>query len=354
MKIIHTSDLHIDSPLTSNLPSDKIRNRRAELFSAFSTIIDDAVREGARVILISGDLFDTEMITKSSRRRMLSLIEGHSAISFFYLPGNHELDALSAGGETMPKNLYLFGEDWTYFACGDIMIAGRTETSADMFDTLRLPNDKRNIVMLHGDLRDRSSAGGIIGRRDAKGRGIDYLALGHYHSYSAESIDDRCVAVYSGTPEGRGFDEAGEKGYSLINADSYGITHRFVRSARRLLRIIKVDVSEASDAYALERRVEAEIASLPSSDLLRIILVGERTPGHSHDTAALEARFGHRYYYFEVKDETRLRISAADYEHDHSLKGEFIRLVMSDASLSEADKSDIVSCGLAALMGEEI
>ncbi len=352
MKIIHTADLHIDSPLTSHLSADKVRERRAELFSTLSAMVEAATACGAAIMIIAGDLFDSERITKTARRRTLSLIAAHTAIKFFYLPGNHEEQGLISGEDTLPENLFVFGEGWTYFASEELIIAGRSTTSADMFETLSLPEDRRSVVVLHGELRDRSDEGGVIGRRDAVGKNIDYLALGHYHSYSAERIDDRCTAVYAGTPEGRGFDETGEKGYVLIEDSGGALSHRFIPFARRRLHEIEVDVSEATDLYALERIAAAALIDVSPADLVRLVLTGHRVVGFTPDAAALTARFAAGFYYFEVKDETRLRISAADYERDLSLKGEFIRLVMADDTLSDKKKEEIISCGLAALLGE--
>lgn len=352
MKIIHTADLHIDSPLTSHLSADKVRERRAELFSTLSAMVEAATACGARIMIIAGDLFDSDRITKTARRRTLSLIAAHGEMKFFYLPGNHEETGLISGEDALPENLFVFGEGWTYFASDELIIAGRSTTSADMFETLSLPEDKRCVVVLHGELRDRSEEGGVIGRRDAAGRNIDYLALGHYHSYSAERIDDRCTAVYAGTPEGRGFDETGEKGYVLVEESCGALSHRFIPFARRRLHEIEVDVSEATDLYAIERIAAAALIDVSPADLVRLVLTGRRVVGLNPDLAALTARFAASFYYFEVKDETRLRISAADYERDLSLKGEFIRTVMADDSLTDKKKEEIIACGLAALLGE--
>ena len=352
MKFIHISDLHVDSPLTAHLPADKVRERRAELAAVLSSTVDEAMRLGVRIIIIAGDLFDSDRITKTARRRTLALISAAKEISFFYLPGNHEEGALVAGEEELPQNLFVFGEDWSYFSSGDTVIAGRSKTSPDMFETLSLPLGTTNVVVLHGELRDRSDFNGIIGRRDAAGRGIDYLALGHYHSYSTERIDDKCIAVYPGTPEGRGFDETGRKGYVLVEREVGPLIHRFIPRARRILHEIEVDISALTDHYAIEKRAETALADARSCDLVRLILVGSRRVGFIPDTAALTARLADRYYYFEAKDETRLSISASDYEHDLSLKGEFIRMVMRDETMSEKKKEDVISCGLAALLGE--
>lgn len=42
------------------------------------------------------------------------------------------------------------------------------------------------------------------------------------------------------------------------------------------------------------------------------------------------------------------------YEHDMSLKGEYIRNVMARNDISEHDKAEIIRYGLQALQGEEI
>jgi hypothetical protein len=67
-----------------------------------------------------------------------------------------------------------------------------------------------------------------------------------------------------------------------------------------------------------------------------------------------EKRLSEKFYYFEIKDSSRLSISAEDYVTDKSLKGEFIRLVLLDESLSDKEKDDIISTGISALMGESI
>ena len=59
------------------------------------------------------------------------------------------------------------------------------------------------------------------------------------------------------------------------------------------------------------------------------------------------------FYYEKVYDETSLLIKYSDYEKDVSLKGEFIRMVL-NSDLDEAKKSEVIRCGIQALIGEEI
>jgi hypothetical protein len=64
--------------------------------------------------------------------------------------------------------------------------------------------------------------------------------------------------------------------------------------------------------------------------------------------------FENRFYYFEIKDSSRMAINPEDYKNDRSLKGEFIRTVTSDQSLDVQTKEKIIACGINALMGEEL
>ena len=58
-------------------------------------------------------------------------------------------------------------------------------------------------------------------------------------------------------------------------------------------------------------------------------------------------------FFHKIKDESRLKIEKETYEHDISLKGEFIRLVMASDKTPE-EKEQIICCGIRALSGEEV
>ena len=223
-----------------------------------------------------------------------------------------------------------------------------------MFADIRLEKGERNIVVLHGELRDRSDADGAIGEKELCEVPIDYLALGHYHTYAKNEINHRTVAVYPGIPEGRGFDETGDKGYVEMCVSSSEITHRFIKSAKRTLRIVEADVSGLVRTVDIENAISAQLLNIPSTEMVRAVLVGTHEPGQKIDEVAILARFGERFYYFELKDKTKTRISPDDYKNDKSLKGEFIRGVLSDENLTDKQKERVIDMGLMVLMNEEI
>jgi DNA repair exonuclease SbcCD nuclease subunit len=354
MKIVHTSDIHIDSPLTSRLPADKVRARRRELLSGFGRLVNEARVLGAKAIIIAGDLFDSDKISRKALDTAFDIIEEATDITFFYLQGNHEGEAVLSSGRTMPNNLKTFGKDWTYYKLGNLTVAGRSEIREGMFESLDLNDSDKNIIILHGEIRDNSAYPDAIGLREASLRHIDYLALGHYHSYMAEAIDDRGVAVYSGTPEGRGFDEVGDKGYVLIDTDYPRLKFSFRSFASRKLHIVPIDLSGAVRTTEINERVSRAVHSIPYSDIVRVELCGKYFPTLWKDIDSLVRDFGERFYYFEVKDSSRIAINPEDYKLDKSLKGEFIRTVSADEALDEETKEKIIACGINALMGEEL
>ncbi len=352
MKIIHTSDLHLNSPMTARLSPNKVRDRKAELFNTFEKMVDEAVFQKVSIFIVAGDLFDNERITKSAAERVLGKMRKAPSVDFLYLSGNHEKSALKECGVPLPQNLKIFGDEWTYFDYGNLTVAGRSVIEPDMFEKLNLNYAKTNIVVLHGALADARSGGEIIGIKDAAGKYIDYLALGHYHSYDDVKIDDRGIAVYSGTPEGRGFDETGTKGFVMVEADGSRVRHSLIPFAKRTVKILNVDITGSISRIDIDDKIEEELKGISSSDLIRIRLTGSRFPEVYADLEAIKSRYENRYYHFEVKDDSKMRINPDDYKYDKSLKGEFIRLVLASNDIEEADKDRIIRTGIAALMGE--
>ncbi len=352
MRIIHTSDIHIDSPMSARLSPAEQTVRRRELLSTFRRIIDTAVRDEYAAVIIAGDLFDNERVGIRTLDSVIGAIEAAKSVSFLYLPGNHEKQRLISSGLSLPENLKIFGEDWTYFNIDGVTFAGRSTIAENMFDSLVLDSAMLNVAVLHGELAQHTDSVSKIGISELERCPIDYLALGHYHTFSQTKIGTRTLAAYSGTPEGRGFDETGEKGYASVELSEFGVRCVFVRAASRLMQIKEVDISGASRELEIEERVAAALSELSSRDLVRVVLTGEHTPEMSRNTEALKERFAPRFYCLEVKDESKLRISPEEYKNDKSLKGEFIRLVLACEELSEEDKADIIECGIRALAGE--
>ena len=352
MKLIHCADLHLDSPMEANLSPEKARERKGEILSTFTRLVRLADENGVAAILIAGDLFDSDHITKKTQKYVIDLIASHPDLYFFYLAGNHDRGNALASLTDKPQNLCTFQEGWSSYEFGDVTISG---SEAPDPDALHLDADALNIVLMHG--QERAGRGSMSGDEirfsRLKNKNIDYLALGHLHEYRTASIDARCTACYSGCLEGRGFDECGQKGYVLLEIENRRITHRFVPFAKRALHTVRCDVSGFSSQLELEERVLSAVEGISVNDMVKVILEGECLPDDQKDLVHLTSVLSERFYFAKIYDESRLQIRPEDYRNDISLKGEFVRRVMA-SDLKEEEKERVIACGFRALCGEEV
>lgn len=352
MRIIHCADVHLGSKMDSKLPSEKAEERRRELRSTFSGMVEYALNEGVEVILLAGDIFDSDRPLKKDKEFFYSVVENNPQIIFLYLRGNH--DGLTSY-EIPLENLKTFTDKWTAYSFGRVNIAGleiTKENCTSLYSTLRLDEKATNIVVLHGQIGETSGADKINVAK-LRDKNIDYLALGHVHSHTFAKLDGRGAYAYSGCLEGRGFDEAGEKGFVLLDVGEK-VEVKFVPFSTRTVRIEEVDISTATDGYTAYALVKKAL-NCKKTDILRVVLKGEVGFDNSDLALEIEKRLQREnYYYAEVKDGTRRTIDIFEYADGVSLKGEFIRLVYADGSLSEEKKREIVALGLRALDGREI
>ncbi len=349
MKFLHISDLHIGSPLTTHLAPKQVTERGREIIDTFVRAIEFGVQSGVDAVLIAGDLFDTSGIGPRKLARVREVIRANAKIPFFYVSGNHEGDAFLETGKTL-DNFYTFGDTFQYYDLGNVRIHGANATSPDMFSALEIDRDKKNIVLLHGEWSDHSAYDGAIGLRELEGRGVDYLALGHYHSFMTREIRGGGIAVYCGTPEGRGFDEAGKKGVVIF--DSVDCQPHFYPMCKREIHVVEVDTKGAKTRDEIVDRSNKAVASIPHDDLVQMIMVGECDTNILLNEDFFRSLYTNQFWYFDWKNKTKFAISIEDLKYDRSIQGEFIRQVLSDGTLSEEEKRNIIECGILAMKGE--
>ncbi|MCR5099492.1 MAG: metallophosphoesterase family protein [Lachnospiraceae bacterium] len=360
MKMIHCADLHLDSKLNANLDRDKATLRRQELLDTFSNMVDYAADNGVDVILIAGDMFDKTHIRKQARSRVIDEISTHPDIDFLYLQGNHDrTDFLQDVDLTDLPNLKLFSDaEWRGYRYDDVVVTGReiTADNAKTF-TMNLVLDQAdvNIVMLHGQESDYmgNDKTQIVPLYELRGKYIDYLALGHIHSYKRAKLDDRGEYCYCGCLEGRGFDECGEKGFVLLTVEDKKVESEFIPFAKRSLHEAVIEITPEETMPQILDALEEAVSHIPGDDMVKAVLTGVVNMDGEPDRDRIRSRFAERFFFFKVYDQTRINIDYDSFVGDRSLKGEFAR-IMRDVDLPEDKKARIVEIGMKALMEEEI
>lgn len=347
MKIIHCADIHLGSAMDLRFPPEKAEERRRELRAAFSSLAEYAKSNGVAAVIIAGDLFDSGRPLKRDKEFFYGVVKNNPQTDFLYLRGNH--DEQQSYTEA-PQNLKTFSEEWQYYSYGDTVIGGIEITPANrtsLYTTLKLDGNKTNIVTLHGQ------TGGEINLPRLAGKNIDYLALGHIHSFSQGALDARGIYAYSGCLEGRGFDEAGEKGFVLLDIQNGEINAKFVPFAKRTVRVAEFNITGAEDGYAVCDFINKNLP-FPQSDIIRVVLKGET----DFDNSGLEKELRTRLersgrYYADVKNQTYRRLDLNALAGEVSLRGEFVRLVLAD-NIPDEKKREVISLGLRALEGREL
>lgn len=358
MKFIHCADLHLDSAM-SGFEAEIARTRKEEILRSFERLCALAEKEKVTAVIVAGDMFDGDKVYVKTRQRILNAIKTASDVDFLYLSGNHDARGFIED-EDLPKNFKVFGTEWTYFSYGNTVVAGVNFNGFNensVYDTLKLSPDKVNIAVMHGQVAGYNSGDNdeLVSLPRLKGKYIDYLALGHIHTFSEGTLDERGKYAYSGCLDGRGFDETGEKGFVLINTYESGkLSYAFVPFCSRVLREERFDISEYSSQFEATEKLRAILVkNCDESDLIKVVLTGERTPDFYIDAALIAQKLSENFFFVKVYDKTSLKIDIRDYEADKSLRGEFVRKVLS-SSLGEDDKTAVVNIGLTALKGEEL
>lgn len=351
MKFIHTADFHLDAKMEATMTPEQAAERRQELLKTFEDIALAGHTIGASAILICGDFFDSITPSPSAISHVCATIERYKDLDFILLCGNHDETVKHILPEMPNLKTFPQNQEAGVFRYGNVDIWGSENPgiapSAIPFDANHI-----NIVMLHGERREASSPDGIS-LPLWQNHHVDYMALGHYHSYEAKQIDGRGVSVYAGCPAGRGFDECGKKGYVLLTISDGKLSHEFVELKGRVLHRIEVSVATCASLLDIEQAILDATKEIEKQDALRIELHGAPMADIKIMPSVLEKRLSDRFWFVRIKDHTSAIKSTDDYLYDTSLAGVFVRAVYAKETNPER-RERIIKCGLAALRGEEI
>ena len=231
VRLLHAGDFHLDSAFGALTP-EQARQRRAESRESVQRLVDWANDHDIQLMLLAGDLFDGAAIGGDTARLLaeaLGSFRGQVVIA----PGNHDpYTARSAYARTLwPDNVHIFTEDrmqtipFPQYGCA---VHGGAftmpEEPADhVLAGFTAPDDGLvHIGLLHGEIDPSEARYDPIRKEEIAASGLAYLALGHIHKRTEPLTYGGTVCAWPGCPEGRGFDELGEKGFYSGTIDDSG------------------------------------------------------------------------------------------------------------------------------------
>ena len=329
LKFIHGADFHLDSAFGA-LPARQAAGRRRESRELPFRLANLVNSRGIQLVLLAGDLFESREAFRETGEQLAAAL-GQMEARVFIAPGNHDWAGPGSVWETVawPENVHIFREN-TLTAVEvpelNVVIHGAAftgpEQAAGQLTGFAAPEDgKVHIGLLHGEVDPAEDRYGPIRREEIAASGLHYLALGHIHKRGEPRTAGRTVYAWPGCPEGRGFDELGEKGvYQGTVSDDGRVSLEFVPLARRRYEILEVDITGREPLAAIEASLPAETAR----DLYRILLTGETGEG-GVDLNGLREALADRFYALELRDRTRMAEDVWRRAEEDSLRGLFLQ-----------------------------
>lgn len=368
VKILHCADVHIGA--TESFLGHGATARRFETLLTFERIIAAARQNNTQIILIAGDLFDSNSVEQTFVDRVFSAVTSVPEIKVVVACGNHDpLCADSPFKKTvLPENLFVMGEDDGFVTFDDLKtrVYGRSFTQTHMQGkprfSLLVPNDDFiNLMVLHGELSsDLNSDYNAITQNFISQSGMDYIALGHIHKRTGVGRIGDTYCAYCGCPEGQGFDETDQKGVYIGAVSKGAVNLEFLPVSKRLHITEKI---ELSDSVTCDSAVQTVLDCLLSNygenygeNLYKIVLTGEIDENCDINTAEITGRLAEKLYFVKVKNETEIKPDFEALANEKTLKGIFVKRMCEKIDAAAEDEKPqlrrALTLGLRAFKGE--
>jgi len=258
LKVLHTADMHLDlDGYVADLHTQRYRQINHQ---AFSTVIDLAIQENVDLLLIAGDLFDSNRPSGDVVDFAIQELR-RAGRPIVMIPGNH--DCLNTQSIYRQVNLPAACTDLVLIshpngerhqlAVPNLVLWGRGmvehEPSYRPLGEIPHPQgDAWHIALGHGFFMEEdvpSYRSSPIYAAEIRTSGWDYVALGHCHAF-ADVSQGPVTAYYSGAP---GFFPG------ATGADGHVALVQFEIGASPPVDVRRIDLRPLVNA-ALERRME--------------------------------------------------------------------------------------------------
>ncbi len=360
IKIVQSGDFHLDSPLSLHHLSFR-HKRREELLHAFKNVVDFAQSEQAHLLLLTGDLFDSQRVTKKTVDFIIQCLASFSG-RVFISPGNH--DPVVLGGIydeiKFPDNTHIFKKyDEVHLEELDCVVCGQGFTSDYCDENLLYQKvapsiGSIKILVMHGEVSTYKNPYNPITKESIEGSQFNYIALGHRHEFSTILRSGETSYAYAGIPEGRGFDEQGDKGVIVGNIYAHGVNLTFKKLCQRIYTEIEVDISACITHADMIESIKIEMKN--KKTIYKVNLVGELPSYISVDLKYLEEILLRNEDDITLYDKTRVYKGESTWG-ERSIQRLFLKAVDHQRGKVDCDEvllEEVQNLGLRILGGEKI
>jgi DNA repair exonuclease SbcCD nuclease subunit len=388
LRLLHTADVHLGARHADL--GEQAAAQRERQFAAFKAAVDLAIAERVDIVLIAGDLFDSNTQPRRSVERVAAELKRLVAakIRTVVIPGTHDVydrsslyrvyDLAAMAGSTVDDDLVTVltpDRPSVHLKACDVVVHGPVfATKRAPYSPLRdlkvTPGEVAtwNVGMVHGSLAipdrtDRDEV--VVTRAEIEATGLDYLALGHWHSAQQGKAGGTTYA-YSGAPEPVAVTQDGAGKVLLIALDEVAGVRTVTIEERTVGRTrfekLDVDASTLADQPELVRL----LAARADPDLvLDVRLTGVRPDELDVSTDEVEDQLKGSFLKVRVRDASVPALTKGNLPSPDTIPGAFIRDVEGRIAELEAEGSepaiaeatelrDVLRLGRLLLAGHEV
>jgi len=388
LRLLHTADVHLGARHADL--GDAAATQRERQFAAFVATVDLAIAERVDLVLIAGDLFDSNVQPRRSVERvaheLARLVEAR--IRTVLIPGTHDVydrssvyrayDLASLAGSKEGDGLITVltpDQPWAHLETLDAVVHGPVfATKRAPHSPLRdlaaakAPDTTWRIGLLHAAIAIPGRTDGddvVITQDEIAASGLDYLALGHWHG--AQVAKARGVTyAYAGAPEPVALDQDKAGKVLLVTLDQKGeaktvaVEERTVGKTTFERREVDASTVESQPAFVTKLRAGAS-----KDAVLDVLLIGVRPDELDLHTDEVEAALRGDYLRVRVRDQSHPALTEGPIPPAETVAGAYIREIEAriaalqgspdTAAQREAEELlDVLRLGRLLLAGREV
>jgi len=266
MKFLHTADWQIGMNAHS-VGKAGVRVREERLHAG-KRVVQAAKDNGAEFILIAGDLFEDNAVDRVLVQKAADILSEFAG-NVFLIPGNH--DPLMPGSVwdhpawKSTANVYVLCSEEPVELDGGFLYpcpikekhSGKNPTAwidAEGKEGIHLGLAHGTVEGIHQEEPDYP-----IPRSAPDQKGLDYLALGHWHSLATYPTSDGIVRMaYSGTPETTRFGERDSGNALIVDIAKPGAAPVVTNVKTNCLtwQLFECDIREQGELAKIRKQIE--------------------------------------------------------------------------------------------------
>ena len=319
MRFLHTADWQIG--MKAGTPGGAGARVREERLAAGSRVAEAAKVHGVDFVLAAGDLFEDNAVDRVLVQKAADILNSFGG-PVFVIPGNH--DPLAPGSVwehpawKSAANVRVLTDEQPVEALGGVLFpCPLREKHSGRNPTAWIPPERTGgvrIGLAHGTVEgvQQGEPDYPIPRDAAQRAGLDYLALGHWHSYAAyPGADGATHMAYSGTHETTKFGERDSGSVLIVEIASPGAppTITPVRTGGLDWVAIEKEVRERGDLAGVREQIEC--LTNAGNTLVDVVLSGLLMADERAELDHIEHILNSRFLWGRL-DASRLRPSPED------------------------------------------